>query len=171
MYVAGQVFGELTFLTFTLHNGRAAWKCKCICGNEVVLEERKLAKRKNKNCGICEYRKKYPLAYTSWIAMNQRCNDPKVPEYPRYGGRGITIDPRWYKFSNFLLDMGSPPICPHTKQRYTLDRINNDGNYTKSNCRWASVRDQNNNREHFTFFKLLSDDISISQKPPIDTPL
>jgi hypothetical protein len=161
MYLSGQIIGELTLIKFSVIKGKYSWQCKCICGNNVIIEERWIAKRKFKDCGNCSYRKKFPLTYTSWIAMNQRCNDSNCPEYHRYGGRGITIDPRWYKFSNFLLDMGTPPICPITKQRYTLDRINNDGNYTKANCRWASVQDQNNNKE-ICYYKMLNLDDKLS---------
>jgi len=76
--------------------------------------------------------------YKVWNNMKKRCNQKK--NYPRHGGRGITYDPYWEKFDNFLEDMGERP------DGYTLDRINNDGNYTKDNCRWATYEEQNINR-------------------------
>jgi hypothetical protein len=65
--------------------------------------------------------------------MKQRILNPKDSSYVRYGGRGITFDPRWQEFSEFYSDMGDPPSIEHT-----LDRRDNDGNYTKENCRWVT---------------------------------
>ena len=81
--------------------------------------------------------------YSSWQHMKKRCLDPSWHNYRRYGGRGITICDRWLGrqgFVNFLADLGEKP--PDT----SLDRINNDGNYEPSNCRWATPKEQNNNR-------------------------
>lgn len=80
--------------------------------------------------------------YKAWTAMKQRCTNANTRYWHRYGGRGISYDPRWEDFSSFLADMGERP--PNT----SLDRINNDGNYTKSNCRWATTYEQANNRKH-----------------------
>jgi hypothetical protein len=77
--------------------------------------------------------------------MRMRCNRPSFPSYPKYGGRGITMDPRWEKFSNFFEDMGERP--PGT----SLDRIDGKGNYTKSNCRWADQETQTMNRARGVF--------------------
>lgn len=78
--------------------------------------------------------------YASWSAMLRRCYNPKHETYPLYGGRGITVCARWRKsFDNFFLDMGYRP------KDKTLDRRNNNGNYTPSNCRWATAKEQNSN--------------------------
>ena len=72
--------------------------------------------------------------------MIQRCTDPNHKYYSNYGGRGITIDPRWLTFENFYEDMGERP------QGTSLDRENNDLGYFKDNCRWATRTEQANNR-------------------------
>ncbi|MEJ8025467.1 hypothetical protein WKH82_08340 [Acinetobacter baumannii] len=88
--------------------------------------------------------------YITWKSMKARCNNPNAKGYENYGGRGIKICDRWQEsYENFLEDMGTRP--PNT----TLDRINNDGNYEPSNCRWATKKDQSNNRRsnHIVTYK------------------
>lgn len=77
--------------------------------------------------------------YNAWAKAIQRCENPENPRYMHYGGRGISVCERWRRFDAFLADMGEAP------SGLTLDRINNDGNYEPSNCRWASFGDQNRN--------------------------
>jgi len=78
--------------------------------------------------------------YNVWHKMRQRCFNPKDPKYPNYGGRGITIDPRWMVFETFLEDMG---VCP---DKHSIDRIDNNANYCKANCKWSTNKEQCNNR-------------------------
>ena len=78
--------------------------------------------------------------HSSWCSMNSRCNNPKVHQYPYYGGKGIKVCERWKSFENFLSDMGPRP------EGMTLDRINNTKDYEPSNCRWATRDEQSKNR-------------------------
>jgi len=83
-------------------------------------------------------KKSHPL-YSTWKGMRQRCNDPGTKAYTNYGKRGIRVCPEWSDFWQFVTDMGPRP--PGT----TLDRVDNNGNYSAQNCRWSTVRDQSLN--------------------------
>lgn len=78
--------------------------------------------------------------YKSWKYMKARCNNPNDSAYKNYGDRGISHCKRWKKFESFFKDMGKRP------KNKSLDRINNDGNYSKKNCRWATKKQQQRNR-------------------------
>ncbi len=79
--------------------------------------------------------------YRAWQKLIDRCENPKSQTYHNYGGRGIAVCDRWHSFTEFYADMGDRPSPQHS-----IDRINNDGNYEPSNCRWATIQEQNSNR-------------------------
>lgn len=86
--------------------------------------------------------------YKAWASMKQRCLNLSAVDYPKYGGRGIKICERWLaSFSNFLEDMGPRPL------RHSLDRVNNDGDYEPSNCRWSTHREQNANSRNCRYLE------------------
>lgn len=81
--------------------------------------------------------------YKAWSHMLDRCRNKRCKSYPSYGGRGITVCNEWNSYTKFYKDMGS---CPN---KYSLDRINNDGNYEPSNCKWSTASDQLSNRRAY----------------------
>lgn len=95
--------------------------------------------------------------YSVWYNMLWRCLDPNCTQYKNYGGRGISVDPIWYSFHTFVKHMGP---CPPNR---TLDRIDNNGNYCKSNCRWATRYTQTYNTRRYS--KVIPDYREIDYRP------
>ncbi len=149
--ITGQRFGRLVAVSHVLIKGRNSWFCDCDCGNKTVVEIYNLDKGVTTSCG-CLYKKmvgdkfrKHGMSstkiYILWRGMRNRCRNPNVKGYERYGGRGIKVDPRWDSFEHFLEDMGPKPSDEHA-----LDRIDNNGDYTKENCKWSTKCEQAQNR-------------------------
>jgi hypothetical protein len=96
-------------------------------------------------------------AYSAWCAMKKRCLNPRHRNFRDYGGRGISVCERWLVFENFFADMGDRPA--HT----SLDRIDNNAGYCPENCRWTSIKEQNNNRRSNTILRFRGKALTISQ--------
>lgn len=95
--------------------------------------------------------------YNSWAGMIQRCTNERHPKFPRYGARGVSVDPSWRSFPKFLADMGERPAGT------TLDRRDNDGPYCKANCRWASRKVQQNNQSNTTIVTFAGERVPLSE--------
>ena len=145
----GKVFGELTVLrkVASCKAGHANYECLCSCGNTKVIGASNLRTGNTKSCG-CQKTKntkthgmKKSTTYNSWRSMIQRCANPNDTNYRHYGGRGIKVCEAWAKsFESFYADMGDRPYLR------TLDRIEVNGHYEKSNCRWATLSEQARNK-------------------------
>jgi len=93
--------------------------------------------------GQTTHKMTYSKIYRTWIAMLSRCRDPNNNNYPNYGGRGITVCERWYKFENFYEDMGDLPFY-----EAQIDRIDNEKGYYKENCQWVDCKQNSRNRRN-----------------------
>jgi hypothetical protein len=147
----GKMYGFLTVLDRAPSvNKGSRWKCMCYCGSTTYVDAGNLTRGLVVSCGCHQGRHKLSeqtrmglsksQIYRVWRAMHRRCIDTKYHAYHRYGGRGIKVCPEWHDFGQFVVDMAPIP------KGCWLDRINNDGNYCKENCRWATPKVQANNR-------------------------
>ena len=144
--ISGKQFGRLKAIRYIgVKWDSALWHCQCYCGNftECTIGDLNRHKSPRRTCGHCYDHKKYPTEYYRWRNMYNRCYDKSNPDYKNYGARGIKVCLRWHNFLHFLEDVGlieDPNL--------TLDRIDNEGDYTKENIRFATRWEQNNNKRN-----------------------
>lgn len=143
---------------------RSHWRCRCDCGTIRRVNGLNLRQGKTLSCGcLCvERTTKHGMvdheAYSSWKAMRNRCRNPSHWEYPNYGGRGILVCERWADFTVFWHDMG-----PSWKPNMSIDRIDGNGNYEPSNCRWATSKEQGRNRRDNVMINTPNGKMTISE--------
>jgi hypothetical protein len=167
----GEKFNRLTVVNFSHKVKSFNWfTCQCDCGKVITRRQDHLLRTNNQSCGCLkkEINKrthtKHGLSgdtpeYQAWAHMLRRCYTPTTKGFENYGGRGITVCDRWrFAFENFLNDMGYRP-----SRQYSLDRINNDGNYEPSNCRWATAKEQCNNTRRCRMLTFNNETLTIAQ--------
>ena len=163
--ITGCVYYHLTVLRpdGRANDGRVKWLCICECGNHTTATKNNLENGKKKSCGCktsemlktnIKHGMRSHLLYPIWASMISRCHNENDPSFKDYGGRGIIVCPEWREDIHlFIKDMGQRP------DGTSIDRIDNTGEYSKSNCRWATQREQHNNRRNTV---MLSDGVSIT---------
>jgi len=150
LQLEGQRFGRLV----VLERSGTKWKCKCDCGGASLCTTTNLTCGNSTSCGCNKgkHLKKHGRylhpCYCSWRSMIQRCENENSSDYPKYGGKGISVCERWKDIENFIIDMGNPPSKLHT-----IDRINNKLGYNKENCRWATRMEQSVNRSNSIYIE------------------
>lgn len=163
-----ELYGRLTVLRKT--DRPSYYECACSCGNLKVVRAGHLKSGATQSCGCIrgEVSRTRNVAsakhgmhssptYASWQSMRTRCLNERSDNFSRYGGRGIKICAEWDSFQAFMDDMGERP------EGSTLDRIETDGDYTPSNCRWATMKVQENNKRNNVLVEHDGKTMTISQ--------
>ena len=168
--ITGNVFGRLRAIAPVgkNKNHRILWQCICECGTLATVDTTSLMTGNTKSCGCLQadvakvmkttHGGSGTAEYITWTNMKARCFNPNSTHFGHYGGRGITICDRWLSFKNFYADMGNKPTKKHT-----IERINNDAGYFFDNCKWATRREQCNNKRSNRYIEHEGQTLTMSQ--------
>lgn len=172
--VTGLKFGRLTAIKICgkTANKHTLWELRCECGNNTIAEISHLVDGRRVSCGCSKIagnqikknlgrhghcrNEKSTTTYRIWSGMIARCTNKKCLNWESYGGKGVKVCDRWRIFDNFLADMGERP------PKMSIDRINNDGDYEPSNCKWATDIEQHRNRSDNVFWTYNGETLTIS---------
>lgn len=167
----GQKYNHLTIIEKSERNTnkKSYWICKCECGNISTVQSYDLTRNKTISCNDCgnkrigEKNKKHDSykirLYRTWSNMKTRCNNSNYEMYKSYGGKGIKVCEEWNEFivfKDWALNNGY-------KENLTLDRINNDKSYCPENCRWATMKVQQNNRTNNNMITFKGETLTMKQ--------
>ena len=163
--IINQKFNKLTIVSVKEKDSRrrVLVNCVCDCGNTVIRQYSAIIAGKAKSCGCIRKNprthglSKHPLSGI-WRNMLRRCFNEDSKDYCKYGGRGITVSEEWCNIENFINDMDNRPTINHT-----LDRIDNNGNYCKNNCKWSTKSEQSNNTSVNVLLTYNSETLTVQQ--------
>lgn len=172
--IAGVRFGRLVAIERAgkSKSGNSLWLCKCECGKEVVVNISNLRNGHTQSCGcyaseLRKHRKtrtthgmSYSRLYRIWKGIKQRCNDPKCTGYQHYGGKGISICDEW---KNSFEAFDEWATANGYTDDLTIDRIDPNGNYEPSNCRWADTKEQSRNKSTTAYLTLNGETKSMAE--------
>lgn len=169
--MTGKVYGKLTALFPTDRRstaGNIIWTFRCTCGSIATFDAYYVRRGRCIDCTDCsservrlstlKHGKSETAEFSVWTDIQTRCYNPNRDSYQHYGGRGIQVCERWKKsFDDFLTDMGIRP------DGMSIERIDNDGDYTPLNCKWATPKEQANNKRNVVRLEILGVTKTISQ--------
>jgi hypothetical protein len=173
--MSGEKIGRLTVLsregTYISRKSKTAlWRCKCDCGEETVVRGASLRNGTTTSCG-CAQRENASIAntthalsktrlYRTWLSMKKRCGNSNDKNYVYYGGRGIKLCDEW---RNDFVSFENWATLNGYSDELTIDRIDVDGNYEPSNCRWVSMKVQSNNTRRNNYYEFEDGEYTLSQ--------
>jgi hypothetical protein len=171
--LTGRTFERLFVIERTTFDGRKwKWRCRCACGSEVDVIGQNLVRGNTRSCG-CFHSQRVKETFTThgfcaegppkteyriWNCIQQRCQNPKNPNWPNYGGRGIRLCAQWQTFEGFFADVG-----PRPSPDLTLDRKDNNGDYEPGNVRWATQAEQIRNRRSSVIVEHAGEKLSVTE--------